>query len=88
MLKILISIALLCCLSSSIHLQARRYYTNTDVENYIGGREGVGEYFNQVTRYEGNLIKCPFHKPFTVDGDRCFQCPIETPLYNLATKRC
>jgi hypothetical protein len=88
MIKILITIALLCCVCLNLHMAAIKYYPNTKAENYIGvGLAGQSVYFSQITK-DPNVIKCPFHKPFTTDGLKCFQCPIETPLFNFQTQRC
>lgn len=87
MLKILI-LALICATSLSLHLAEKKYYINTAVENFIdGGIEGKRMYFNQLIN-DPNIIKCPFNRPFTTDGKTCFQCTLDLPIFNFATKRC
>ena len=76
MIKILITLALFCCVCLNLHMVGIKYYPNTKAENYIsGGGQGAGNYLVQTTK-ELNVVKCPFHKPWTVDGSRCFQCPL------------
>lgn len=87
MIKILLVLALVCCSVLGLHMETRKYYINSNVENYIeGGKQGQINYLNFFT--SGNAVKCPFHKPFTRDGLFCFQCPIETPIFNFETLRC
>lgn len=87
MIKILL-IALLCASTLGLHMAASKYYVNTKVENYIeGGPQGQINYLNSLTN-PPNAVKCPFHKPFTVDGTKCFQCPLQLPIFNLDTLRC
>lgn len=87
MFKILL-FTLLATLSFALHLETQRYYNNIDVQNFIdGGHIGKQEYFASLTT-QPNVLKCPFYKPFTADGVTCFQCEIDLPFFNLATKRC
>lgn len=78
MIKILLVVAILCSSALSLHMAAppKRYYINTDVENYITeGPKGEENYLKLITQ-PANAVKCPFHKPFTTDGTICFQCNI------------
>lgn len=90
MIKIAIIVALCCWASMGLrmHELPNNYYTNIDVQNFVdGGVDGSKIYFSQITS-DGNKLKCPFHRPFTTDGKKCFQCPIELPIFNIANSRC
>lgn len=88
MMKILLVSVLLCSSVLGLHMATQKYYTNTDVENYIeGGPQGQINYLNSVT-LPPNAVKCPFHAPFTIDGNKCFQCTLSLPIFNLDTLRC
>ena len=95
-MKSTLILGLLVTLGFGLHLQANdsapeepevRYYINDAVSNYIYGENGVENYFDSITKYS-NVIKCPITTPFTADGSECFQCTVETPIFDLTQMKC
>lgn len=67
------------------------YKDNLEVQNWYYGNFGPVEYRLKIFKVATNntLDICPITSPFSSsDFSRCENCPLQTPLRNLATSQC